>query len=86
MIALLNKGLELHKENQCANIGCCMTVDRFQVLYVLPNYLKKRLSISLIYIIFYIDFFLKWEKKIRIKSIFFYMTQINALENYLLLE
>ena len=63
-----------------------MTVDRFQVLYVLPNYLKKRLSISLIYIIFYIDFFLKWEKKIRIKSIFFYMTQINALENYLLLE
>lgn len=49
-----------------------MTVDRFQVLYVLPNSLNKRLSISLICIIFYIDFFKNGKKKkIRIKSIFF---------------
>ena len=86
MIALLNKGLELHKENQCANIGCCMTVDRFQVLYVLPNSLNKRLSISLICIIFYIDFFKNGKKKSESNLSFFYMTQINALENYLLLE
>lgn len=40
-----------------------MTVDRFQVLYVLPNSLNKRLSISLICIIFYIDFFKNGKKK-----------------------